>query len=170
MRSDGSSLFGRTGLQDNKETYKNSNLEILRENTHTQSQYWMQCLNLEISTVVLQVVFWELQLHFCLCLSLPHPPRVRPCVLCGQWARRSRFVINWVCSTRSRTQTDRRTATARRTATTPLSQVHKHKEQHAPATAALPSRSYWKSWCLFASLLSDVGVCACCLFTPKSIL
>jgi len=51
-------------------------------------------------------------------------PRVRPCVLFGRSARRSRFVINWVCSTRS--TTDRRTET--RTAATPRSQVHQHTQ------------------------------------------
>lgn len=52
--------------------------------------------------------------------------RVRPCGSFGPSARPSRFVTNWVCSTRSRTLTDRRIAMATRTATTPLRQVHKN--------------------------------------------
>lgn len=66
------------------------------------------------------------------------PTRVRPCVLCGQSARRSRFVINSVCSTHSRMQMDRRTATAKRMATTPLSQVLHTNTHRNTQTASIP--------------------------------
>lgn len=93
---------------------------------------------------MVQIVFWELQLHFFLSLSL-RPPRVRPCALFGQSARRSRSVINWVFSTHSRMQMDRRTATAKRTATTPPSQVHKraHTHKHTNTAKQSASHSYW---------------------------
>lgn len=50
--------------------------------------------------------------------------RVRPCASFGQWARRSKSVTNWVCSTRSKMQMDKRTS--KRLATTVPFQVNMH--------------------------------------------
>lgn len=75
------------------------------------------------------------------CLSFifsHHLARVKPCVSFGPSARLSRFVTNWVCSTRSRAPTDRRTAAARRTPAIRLSQVQ-------PVFTAF--RGLWVSWC-----------------------
>lgn len=51
--------------------------------------------------------------------------RVKPCASFVPWARLLRCATNWVCSMRSRGQTDRRTATARRMATIRLPEVHR---------------------------------------------
>lgn len=71
--------------------------------------------------------------------------RVRPCVSFGRWAKHSKSVTSWVCSTHSKMRMDKRAS--KRTAMAPLFQVNKHPHlMHSQPVAEQNLLTYLPLW------------------------